>query len=299
MFYRVRRIEVSGSADGTSRTTQAAIRAESIVEVEQVAIPEYGHEEAVRVVLDDDEVRFCVGTIDTFATPWEPDTAESRFRNAVRMRPDGSIVHISVPDIEAKPDDKSRESLLETAWGIIANAYGGNWDLASEASGWKAAAERWRDAYHGGPPGEGTGQSSNVEASDEPPTYTYGDMDGVPVPDEKVREAVKWLDFHMASYAPQIRTLIDAYCAELREPRALDAEEWHSVDEPPDDGTWCWVTDGKSIWFSRRTSRDQWGVANCGQVVPGLMSVVLQDIVTHWQPANVPELPEGKENNET
>jgi len=34
------------------------------------------------------------------------------------------------------------------AWGIIANAYGGNWDLASKASGWKAAAERWRDDYH-------------------------------------------------------------------------------------------------------------------------------------------------------
>ena len=27
-------------------------------------------------------------------------------------------------------------------------AYGGDWDLASEASGWKKAAERWRDAYH-------------------------------------------------------------------------------------------------------------------------------------------------------
>lgn len=36
----------------------------------------------------------------------------------------------------------------ELAWGLIANAYGGNWDLASEASGWKVAAERWRDAYH-------------------------------------------------------------------------------------------------------------------------------------------------------
>ncbi len=36
----------------------------------------------------------------------------------------------------------------ELAWGLIANAYGGNWDLASEASGWEAAAIRWRDAYH-------------------------------------------------------------------------------------------------------------------------------------------------------
>jgi len=34
------------------------------------------------------------------------------------------------------------EDLAETAWGIIANAYGGNWDSASEASGWKAAGLR-------------------------------------------------------------------------------------------------------------------------------------------------------------
>ena len=38
--------------------------------------------------------------------------------------------------------------LAETAWGIIANAYGGDWGKASEASGWKKAAERWRDRYH-------------------------------------------------------------------------------------------------------------------------------------------------------
>ena len=38
--------------------------------------------------------------------------------------------------------------LLEAAWGIIANSYGGDWDLASPQSGWKEAAERWRDEYH-------------------------------------------------------------------------------------------------------------------------------------------------------
>ena len=36
----------------------------------------------------------------------------------------------------------------ETARGLIANAYDGDWDSASEASGWKVAAEKWRDAYH-------------------------------------------------------------------------------------------------------------------------------------------------------
>lgn len=40
-----------------------------------------------------------------------------------------------------------RNDLLESAWGIIANAYGGDWNLASETSGWKKAAEKWREKY--------------------------------------------------------------------------------------------------------------------------------------------------------
>lgn len=32
---------------------------------------------------------------------------------------------------------------METAWGIIANAHGGNWNLATDE--WRTAAERWRD----------------------------------------------------------------------------------------------------------------------------------------------------------
>ena len=32
----------------------------------------------------------------------------------------------------------------EAAWGLIANAYGGNWDQATDT--WRAAAERWRDS---------------------------------------------------------------------------------------------------------------------------------------------------------
>jgi len=48
----------------------------------------------------------------------------------------------------AKPLSEIRigESLLETAWGIIANASGGNWAL--ETPEWQAAAARWRDGYH-------------------------------------------------------------------------------------------------------------------------------------------------------
>lgn len=35
---------------------------------------------------------------------------------------------------------------LETAWGVIANANGGNWDSASQD--WRTAAEKWRDRWH-------------------------------------------------------------------------------------------------------------------------------------------------------
>jgi hypothetical protein len=34
---------------------------------------------------------------------------------------------------------------VEIAWGIIANASGGNWDHPDNSRGWKQAAERWRD----------------------------------------------------------------------------------------------------------------------------------------------------------
>lgn len=40
--------------------------------------------------------------------------------------------------------------LLDDAWGLIANAYGGDWDRADAE--WKDAATRWRDTYCA-PPG--------------------------------------------------------------------------------------------------------------------------------------------------
>lgn len=36
---------------------------------------------------------------------------------------------------------------LEAAWGIIANAYHGDWDSLAPKD-WREAAERWRDRYH-------------------------------------------------------------------------------------------------------------------------------------------------------
>ena len=42
---------------------------------------------------------------------------------------------------------KVEADLLESAWGIIANAYGGEWDQAQNRD-WKPAATRWREGYH-------------------------------------------------------------------------------------------------------------------------------------------------------
>ena len=49
-------------------------------------------------------------------------------------------------DEEASEVQKRLTDHLESAWGIIANAYGGNWEDAQNAD-WKPAAERWRDEY--------------------------------------------------------------------------------------------------------------------------------------------------------
>ena len=36
---------------------------------------------------------------------------------------------------------------VELAWGLIANAYGGDWDEATDE--WRQAAVRWRDSFIG------------------------------------------------------------------------------------------------------------------------------------------------------
>jgi hypothetical protein len=46
----------------------------------------------------------------------------------------------------SKADTTAQERLCETAWGLIANAGGGNWN--TETPEWKTAAGAWRDEYH-------------------------------------------------------------------------------------------------------------------------------------------------------
>lgn len=41
--------------------------------------------------------------------------------------------------------EQTKNEAIELAWGVIANAHGGDWDKASPE--WKEAAENWRDKY--------------------------------------------------------------------------------------------------------------------------------------------------------
>jgi len=50
--------------------------------------------------------------------------------------------------------------LLELAWGVIANAGGGDW--TTQTPEWQEAAARWRDQYH-------AALSKEVEAKPESP----------------------------------------------------------------------------------------------------------------------------------
>ena len=50
-----------------------------------------------------------------------------------------------VPIVEEATDMPEGE-LIELAWGVIANAYDGDWTKASEK--WRGAAERWRERWH-------------------------------------------------------------------------------------------------------------------------------------------------------
>lgn len=47
--------------------------------------------------------------------------------------------------LAALRSDAEKTELLELAWGIIANAGGGNWYV--ETAEWQDAAARWRDRY--------------------------------------------------------------------------------------------------------------------------------------------------------
>lgn len=84
----------------------------------------------------------------------------------------------------ATPDPPTSDEFTEAAWGLIANAYGGNWSEAPDE--WHGAAARWRDEYVAGavaaPPAASPDERlrSALAAADRPQ----------PPADERLREAL-------------------------------------------------------------------------------------------------------------
>ena len=54
------------------------------------------------------------------------------------------------------------------------------------------------------------------------------------------------------------------------QPEPEKANAWISVDEPPEDGTWCWVIAHGAICFARKEPADQWAIADRGYVTSAL-----------------------------
>ena len=113
-----------------------------------------------------------VSTVRSLSTKPEAPLTAIRLRTGTRVLVFGEVQDVVGWLVLGRRSEASEtkplEELLNLAWGLIANAYGGDWDLASESSGWKAAAERWRDAYHQTLPSS----SSEPEEPTEPPAST-------------------------------------------------------------------------------------------------------------------------------
>ncbi len=97
-----------------------------------------------------------------------------------------------------------------------------------------------------------------------------------------------------------LTTGLPVYCtgtletfAEPWEPEAV----WRSVDDPPADGAWCWVTDGTSIlkasWSDSGTSFnvDEERHVVYGAIIAWQLSNIPKPPPIHWRSASIPEPP--------
>ena len=75
-------------------------------------------------------------------------TSEYASHLAAQCWCDPETEHLNMDSDLAKAFAKRLDNLidgLESAWGLIANSYGGDWELANPD--WRLAAERWREEY--------------------------------------------------------------------------------------------------------------------------------------------------------
>lgn len=97
----------------------------------------------------------------------EPDSGEmasyhrftDELRDALAMRGGNTLRLLGAVSLSSEAMERRLMRALELAWGIIANAGGGDW--TRESPEWQAAAARWRDEEwhpaldrHGYPPRE-------------------------------------------------------------------------------------------------------------------------------------------------
>lgn len=95
-------------------------------------------------------------------------------------------------DVQIEPPADWPEShMVEAAWGIIANAFDGDWSRAPED--WRLAAEHWRDAMHaqidsqlenglegGDTPEEPSSDVSDAQASPDGVRFVWAGLEGRP-----------------------------------------------------------------------------------------------------------------------
>lgn len=91
-----------------------------------------------------------------------------------RRRP---FIDLDAVDMKAKAADQAVE--LELAWGIIANAHGGDWSKASPE--WQEAATAWRDRYFAGgkviaPPAPPEIPTANLQLEPSPKLIAVSDI---------------------------------------------------------------------------------------------------------------------------
>ena len=109
---------------------------------------------------------------------------------------------------------RSKE-LLEHAWGLIANSYGGDWSAAKPE--WRAAAERWRDAWLAATE---DGCSSSKGPSEGPPSsYPISNHD-----------QIGWMAMRLALVALRPYTETGYRDAQPRFSGKIDGALRHAVD---------------------------------------------------------------------
>ncbi len=197
MLLRVEEIDFDDYKDEQPlpAATESRLIEEGTIKAVAPTPPEYGYQHLVWVDVFDSPTRFhCIGTIDTFATPWEPEKA---IAVSTKTR-EPATLDTSPPQIgirRAKPGIHADSPFFE-------------------------------------------GQPDEEPAKEECKLFQD-------VRDGKLLEMV-------AGDCRKNAWLLDGMVRRLE--KAKLAPAWHSVDEPPEDGTLCWVTNGQAVWLAQRTS---------------------------------------------